>query len=256
MPVLINFLAILPGLIICYYIYQLDKYEKESKVQLLICFVLGMLATIPIYFLERWAHHAELFSGEGLIYILFASFLIVGLGEELLKFIALFAYPFQRPFFNEPFDGIIYAVMISMGFATLENVLYANQYGIETTLLRAFTAVPAHAAFAVIVGYFVGLAKFDAQNRALLLFKGLGFAVLIHGLYDFFILQEYFEWLILLAIVVLGLSLWYANRLIKQHQVNSPFRQAEADNYASDTFPETDLEAPEPMPEDDPIDGL
>jgi len=130
----------------------------------------------------------------------------------------------------------------------LENLLYANQYGIETTLLRAFTAVPAHAAFAVIVGYYAGLAKFDTQNRALLLFKGLGLAVVIHGLYDFFILQEYLEWLILLAVVVLWLSLWYANRLIKLHQFNSPFRQPEADNYNLEL--DIDLETSEPLPED------
>lgn len=240
MAVLVNLLAILPGLIICYYIYQLDKYEKESKIELIICFVLGMLSTVPVYFLERWAHGVESSFTSHTAVILFSSFFIVGFGEEFSKFIGLLIYPFHRPFFNEPFDGIIYSVMISMGFATLENVLYANQYGFETTLLRAFTAVPAHAAFGVILGYYLGLARFNAEKRTLLLFKGLGIAVLVHGLYDFFILQQYIEWLMLLAVIVLWLALWYANRLIKLHQRNSPFRPI--DGEQTDPFPEADSE--------------
>lgn len=252
MAVLVNLLAILPGLIICYYIYQLDKYERESKVELVICFVLGMLSTVPIYFLERWAHGVESSFASHTAVILFSSFFIVGFGEEFSKFIALLIYPFHRPFFNEPFDGIIYAVMISMGFATLENVLYANQYGLETTLLRAFTAVPAHAAFGVILGYYVGLARFNVEKRAWLLLRGLGVAVLVHGLYDFFILQQYIEWLMLLAVIVLWLALWYSNRLIKLHQRNSPFRPAameDTDNFA-ETDPDTDPDSSVPPPKE------
>lgn len=252
MAIIVNLLAILPGLIICYYIYQLDKYEKESKIELVICFVLGMLSTVPIYFLERWAHGVESSFESRMAVTLFSSFFIVGFGEEFSKFIALLIYPFQRSFFNEPFDGIIYAVMISMGFATLENVLYANQYGLETTLLRAFTAVPAHAAFAVIVGYFVGLARFNLEKRAWLLLKGLGIAVLVHGLYDFFILQQYIEWLMLLAVIVLWLALWYANRLIKLHQRNSPFRQTEVEktDHFAETDPEVDPDSSAPLPKE------
>lgn len=229
MSVIVNILAVLPGLIICWYIYRLDKYEKESKLQLIICFFLGMLATIPVYYLERWAQWVDNYISGHIALILFSSFFVVGLGEELSKFIAFYIYPFQRSFFNEPFDGIIYAVMISMGFATLENILYANRYGIETTLMRAFTAVPAHAAFAVIVGYYAGLARFTPGRRAVFLLKGLSIAILTHGLYDFFILQEYIEWLILLAVIVLWLSIWYANRLIRLHQENSPFREMETE---------------------------
>lgn len=227
MPVLLYTLAILPGLLICLFLYRLDKYEKESKLQLVISFALGVIVTIPIFFIQRWASGVEDNIGNHFIALLFSSFLVVALGEELAKFIALYAYPFQQRFFNEPFDGVIYAVMISMGFATLENILYAYYHGLETTLLRAFTAVPAHAAFAIIVGYYTGLAKFDEKRQATLLLKGLGIAVAVHGLYDFFILQEYFEWLIILAVVILWLSLWYGRKLVKIHQNNSPFQPEE-----------------------------
>jgi RsiW-degrading membrane proteinase PrsW (M82 family) len=62
--------------------------------------------------------------------------------------------------FNEPFDGIVYAVIVSMGFATIENIIYVFQYGFATGILRLFTAVPAHAAFGILMGYFLGKAKF------------------------------------------------------------------------------------------------
>ena len=73
-----------------------------------------------------------------------------------------------------------------MGFATLENVIYADRYGLQTIALRAFTAVPAHGAFAVIMGYFVGLSKTNKPKRIILLLTGLGIATVVHGIYDFF----------------------------------------------------------------------
>ena len=95
MPVLLNILAILPGLIICWYIYQLDKYEKESKPQLILCFVLGMLATGPVYYLERSLHNVDAYiSGD--LALLLSSFLVVGLGEELSKFIAFLFYVYRH----------------------------------------------------------------------------------------------------------------------------------------------------------------
>jgi protease PrsW len=135
----------------------------------------------------------------------------------------LVLFPYFRPFFNEPLDGIIYAVMISMGFATLENVLYAMEYSISTTALRGLTAVPAHAVFATMMGYFVGKAKFKTERKIQIRFlaMGLGLAVLVHGLYDFFIIQEFYDWLILLAIVTLFISIFFAMRMLKEEQEES-----------------------------------
>jgi RsiW-degrading membrane proteinase PrsW (M82 family) len=153
------------------------------------------------------------------------SFGIVALSEEGIKWLCLIAYPFFRSFFNEPMDGILYAVLIGMGFATMENIAYANQFGITTTVMRGFTAVPAHGAFAVIMGYYAGKAKFDPARRWRLLLRGLLVAVLVHGAYDFLFVQELYSELVLLAAGVLGLSVYYGQKLIKEHQDNSPFRK-------------------------------
>ena len=193
-PLLIA-LAILPALVICYAIYRIDKFDKESHWQLIICFVLGMLVTYPAMKLEEIGQNYGLEESTSLLPLLILSYIVVGLSEELTKFLALMFYAYPQKEFNEPLDGIVYAVMIAMGFATLENILYADQYGYQTTIVRAFTAVPAHAVFAVIMGYYVGLAKFNKSKRFSLIAIGLLIPILIHGTYDFFILQEYYDWL-------------------------------------------------------------
>jgi len=158
--------------------------------------------------------------GALLIYV----FLVVAFSEELVKLGMLLAYPFPRPFFNEPMDGIVYSLMVGMGFAVIENLIYAYNYGIETVLIRAFTAVPAHAIFAIFMGYFVGLSKFHPTNKWKLIGFGFTLAVFIHGLYDFFIVQQYYEWLMAFGLVTIIISGYLAWLLIKDHRENSPFK--------------------------------
>lgn len=219
-------LAIVPGLLICWYIYRTDKYEKESRLQLAITFALGMAITYPVLKIEAWATYSGWGGTHNLGAVFFSSFVVVALTEELAKYLALLSYPYSRPFFNEPMDGIVYAVMISMGFATLENILYAGKFGFQTTLLRAFTAVPAHASFAIIMGYFVGRSKysFSVASKRQLIGLGLLVPVTVHGVYDLFILQEYYEELMILALLLLGASIYIAAKLIREHQENSPFK--------------------------------
>ncbi len=223
--ILLTILAILPGLAICYLIYRLDKYEKEQRQYLIICFALGMLATLPAFLVEKLANNAGFQISSSLWMTLLVSLFAVGLNEELFKFLGLRFYAFPQKFFNEPFDGIVYSVMIGMGFATLENVLYANQFGVETTVIRAFTAVPAHGVFAIIMGYYAGLAKFDPLNRIKLLSIGFGIAVAAHSFYDFLILQQSYDWLLILAIILLWASIYFVRNMIKKHQESSPFKE-------------------------------
>jgi RsiW-degrading membrane proteinase PrsW (M82 family) len=114
----------------------------------------------------------------------------VALSEEGSKFLVLRFYAYPKKVFREPFDGVIYAVMIGMGFATVENIEYVRQFGLETGVSRFFLAIPAHASFAVLMGYPVGRAKFAPQGKAGLLLQGLGTAVLFHGSFDFFLFLQ------------------------------------------------------------------
>jgi RsiW-degrading membrane proteinase PrsW (M82 family) len=118
------------------------------------------------------------------------AFIIVAFSEEGSKYLVLRYYAYPKQTFREPFDGIVYSVMIGMGFATIENIEYVHQFGLETGLSRFFLAIPAHASFAVLMGYSVGMAKFDQQRAVRLMWKGLLIAVLFHGSFDFFLFLQ------------------------------------------------------------------
>ncbi len=94
---------------------------------------------------------------------------------------------FNNKNFNEPFDGIVYAVMVSMGFATLENILYVFHSGFTTGVIRMFTAVPAHATFGALMGYFLGKAKFSYNRKLFFTLMALLTATAFHGSYDYLV---------------------------------------------------------------------
>ncbi len=217
--------AIIPGLLICLLIYFLDKHEKEGAVPLLVTFGLGMLSALPAIGIQLLASKTGIDSSANFGFLLIYVFIVVAFSEELVKIVMVLAYPYPRPFFNEPMDGIVYSMMVGMGFAVVENVIYAYNYGMDTILVRAFTAVPAHAIFAVFMGYFIGLSKFHASSKWKLIGFGFGLAVFIHGLYDFFILQQYYDWLMGFGLITILIGSYLAWLLIKDHRENSPFKR-------------------------------
>ena len=145
-------------------------------------------------------------------------FFVVGLGEELFKFLALMFVAFPRKNFNEPFDGIVYSVMIGLGFASFENIMYVFEGGIGVAFMRTFTAVPMHAAMGVIMGYYVGKAKFQRGDRRTdTAIIGLVCAVLFHGAYDFCLFQNASLILLLMVFPVMGWAFYLSRRAIKLH---------------------------------------
>jgi protease PrsW len=218
-------LAIAPGVAICFWIYHQDKYEKEPIDRLLLAFFWGCLSTIPAIFAQMYFKGWE--NPDNFLRTALYSFFIIALTEELSKFYFLRYYAYPNKNFNEPFDGIVYAVMIGMGFATLENILYViNTEGgsFALGLGRAFTAVPAHAAFAVMMGSYVGLAKFIPEKRDAYLISGAVSAIFFHGLYDFFLLQQSYQGLTIVSILVLSISISLARKLVRMGQDVSPFK--------------------------------
>jgi LPXTG-motif cell wall-anchored protein len=187
-------LAIAPGVAISAYIIFKDQYNREPRRHLIISFLLGMVSILPALVLEIMAQGiVPIFPGyfKSTAGIAVNAYFFVALPEEICKFLMLFWYAYRKKEFDEPFDGIVYAVMVGMGFATVENISYVSQYGLMTGIMRLFLAVPAHASFAIIMGYFMGKARFSAQKEHFLLFSGVFWAIVFHGSYDFFLfLQE------------------------------------------------------------------
>src|ERR1700691_425145 len=188
-------LAVAPGIAICLFIFSLRKYGRRSIWQLLLTFLLGMLATMPALRLQELAVDPRTHPWRhSILYFARFAFLIVALSEEGCKFLVLRIYAYPRPWFREPIDGIVYSVMIGMGFATVENIEYVRQFGMEAGVSRFFLAIPAHASFAVLMGYPAGKAKSDRPHAFWLMLQGLLVAVLFHGSFDFFLfLQQSYE---------------------------------------------------------------
>jgi RsiW-degrading membrane proteinase PrsW (M82 family) len=227
MKLLVLIIAVLPGLAIAYWIIRQDKYEREPWQLTIGSFVCGLLSTAPAVAIQMlFRPDGDPDMPETMVQSFIFCVFVVALTEELSKFTFLRLYAYTSDEFNEPMDGIVYSVLISMGFATLENIFYSLQ-GLPVALARAVTAVPAHASFGVLMGAFVGMAKFLPQQRGQIMFLGVFLAVLFHGLYDFFLLQKQYEWLAILAIVTLVTSLLLSKYLIRKWVEASPFKEKE-----------------------------
>lgn len=185
-------LAIAPGLASIIYVYYKDSYSSASKKYLLVCFFLGMLCTVPAIAIQLAAKAllGDISGDASIFYYAFFAFIVVACSEEGSKFAAVKWYAYPKKVFDQPADGIRYSVMIAMGFATVENIIYVQQHGIGTAVLRMLISVPVHAAFGIIMGYYTGLAKLNKAKSILYFIKGLSGAVFFHGVFDFFLFLQ------------------------------------------------------------------
>ncbi|MBO6516538.1 MAG: PrsW family intramembrane metalloprotease [Bacteroidia bacterium] len=223
-------LAIAPGLAISIYIFWKDRYDREPTRLLILAFILGFLSTIPAAWLEGKIDSLGIIHASSVAKTAVYAFVGVAIIEEAVKFLVVFRFLYPKKDFDEPFDGITYCVMASMGFATLENIAYVIDYGATTGFMRMFTAVPAHAAFGVIMGYFMGLAKFDEERSNTYLAYALFAPTILHAAYDFPLLidEGVVPWLdhyrLLGALITLAIGIWLSRKAIRIHQYNSPFK--------------------------------
>jgi RsiW-degrading membrane proteinase PrsW (M82 family) len=215
-------LALAPVFIIAFYIYFKDKYEKEPLGILLIALLSGVFISLPVMLTESFFS----FIGQGLTGFAKAgwdAFMVAALNEEAFKLVALTILIWKSREFNEKFDGIVYASFISLGFAGIENVLYVFQHGYATGVVRAITAVPAHALFGITMGFFFGMAKFYPAKRTKYLRLSFFLPFMLHGIYDFILMSGHA--ILLLVFVPFIIYLWISGfRRMKQMNNASYFR--------------------------------
>ncbi|NND77738.1 MAG: PrsW family intramembrane metalloprotease [Flavobacteriales bacterium] len=220
-----------PAATIGLYVYFSDKHEKEPILLYVAAYFAGVISTLPAGYLNFYGESAVqyLFSivdfGTIEIFIEKAifAFCIVGAGEELMKFLALRIGSYPRKSFNEPYDGIVYGAAVALGFASLENLFYVFEGGVDTAIARMFTAVPMHACAGIIMGYYIGKAKFSNKPIRELL-KGWIYAAFLHGLYDYFLFLNEMPILAIGAVLSLFISIRLARNAMKIHREISPFK--------------------------------
>ena len=217
-------ISVAPIAIILFYVYYRDKYEKEPIRLLIKGLLAGMIITIPVIFAEQAvSSFYPLFLRGQIGYAFGDAFLVAGLCEEAFKLLAVYLLVWKNPNFNERFDGIVYAVFVSLGFALVENILYVFSNGMSTGISRAFTAVPAHAMFGIMMGYYLGLAKFSDQKKQGLFVLAFLVPFFFHGVYDF-ILMVNIQWVLLFFFPFLIYLMYKTNGNMNELKSKSIFR--------------------------------
>ena len=203
-------LAIAPVATIILWIYLKDKYDKEPVITLSKFFILGILVSALAIYVEELLIKLNTFSKIGdMIYI---SFIVAGLTEEGLKALILIPNLLRERNFNEKLDGIIYSVFLSLGFATVENIIYIlfedPTSVFQVSIIRAIISIPAHMMFAIIMGYYISKYKFNSSKSKpkTYLIMSIIVPILLHGIFDFILMIQY-RWSIIVFIAYI-VFLW------------------------------------------------
>ena len=222
--------AVVPAVVLIVYIIIRDKYEREPIKKILLAFFVGMvsiplsLSLTHIFGLDELPY---IFEGE-IWQQIATAFLSAAIPEEISKFIILFLLIWWSKDFNERMDGIVYAVCVSMGFATIENILYVFDDP-ACALGRALFAVPGHFLFAVLMGFFLSLAKFTVKHKLRNWTMTLLAPILAHGIYDAILMvsdvvSEIWAALLTIAFYIFIFVLWrICLDKISEHVETSPF---------------------------------
>ena len=223
-------LAILPAVVLMVYIYIQDTHEKEPIGLLLTIFFLGVLSALPAIILEKLADIVinVTFGGTKLLYYAMTAFFGVAIIEEGVKFLAAYLMTWRNKHFNYKFDGIVYCLFGSMGFAAIENVLYLvveNMFSDYQSVLsmgiqRGFLAIPCHAMCGIFMGYYYGNAKYEKSygRRSACrknLFTGFMVACSLHAFYDFCLFTEMGLFLVLFFIFVVVADIYTFIKVLK-----------------------------------------
>ena len=210
--------AVIPAVFLMVKVYRTDRLEPESPQMLVRLVIGGIISTLIAIVLEQIGTFVldAVFPVESVAYYAWTFFAVVGPAEEGAKYIMLKRRSWYDPEFNCQYDGVVYAVFVSLGFALAENIEYVFMYGMGTALIRAVTAIPGHACFGVFMGIWYGAAKRlqNYGNEAASKFARIMAVVmpmLIHGAYDFIATVGY-EFVFIIFIILMFL---FAFRIIK-----------------------------------------
>lgn len=225
-------LAVLPSLVLFYIVWKADRYEKEPPKLLWKLFGFGALTTVSAALFEVLFENVILapMNQQGMLFLLIDNFLIVALSEEAGKYFVLKKITWKHPAFNYTFDAVVYAVTVSLGFATLENILYIVENGIGVALIRALFSVPGHVIDAIYMGYFFGTAKYaEAYNDLKMRDKNLKRAfyvpVLIHGFYDFCLSVEHWAFILIFLVFEIIITIITARKFMQLSRVEATIPQ-------------------------------
>ena len=183
--------AVIPAVFLMVKVYRSDRLESESPAMLWSLVRAGIFSALLAMVAER------VLSGvlgmtvrDAGLYQVLLYFVVVAFSEEGAKYFLLRRNTWRSSEFNCRYDGVVYAVFVSLGFALWENISYVMHYGFSVAVVRAVTAIPGHTCFGVFMGLFYGAAKSFGNRGAkdgarLCEVLAVLIPALLHGAYDY-----------------------------------------------------------------------
>ncbi len=207
--------AMAPGMALLSYFYLRKHYATNTGILVFRTFLIGILLVFPVMVLQ-YAFIVEGYFEEPLS----RAFILYAFVEEFFKWFLLYFFAYQQAIFTSRYDGIIFGVSLSLGFASLENVFYLIANGLETAIGRALLPVSSHALFGVLMGYYLGRAKMEPQQKARHLTLSLFFPILLHSVYDLILVV--FDMYFLIGMIPFMLLLWWLalKKVKRAHQLD------------------------------------
>lgn len=205
-------IAVAPAIALGLAFYLTDRFDREPLHLLTKVFVFGALSVIPIMIVGQFLVSLDFFTG--LLGTAFTAFIIAGLTEEFFKREVVLRIAYKNPAFDEKLDGIIYAVFASLGFATVENIIYVfTHFSTDpyVGIYRGLLSVPAHALLGITMGYYLSLAKFSYNKNfeRVYLRKALLVPAVLHGIFNFILMADIA--ILLIFFIPYVFYLWFTN---------------------------------------------
>lgn len=213
-PALLLYTVLLPVMFWAAYHYYHDRHRPEPLLNLVITLALGvgssLLATLGYLGLDLlgWRFDALALAETNVPGLLLYAVLGIGLIEEIAKLTPFLLVVLRFRDFDEPFDGIVYASFLALGFAMAENYHYAHHLTVTEAIARGFAAPVVHIAFASLWGHHVGEAALAGRRLVPVVLKWLGITALLHGSYDVIVLAFSDTALIFASLLVVGIWVW------------------------------------------------
>lgn len=205
--------GVAPALALMSFFYLKDRITEPIPL-IIRTFLLGALLVFPIMFIQY------AFAAEGVTNnIFFQSFFLVAFFEEFFKWFIFMYTIYHHSEFDAHYDGIVYAVAISLGFATVENILYLFTNGIEYAFSRALFPVSSHGLFGVIMGFYFGKSKVTDRHKKRNIALALFVPLVLHGTYNYILKTETSNWLYI--IIPFMIILWFVG-LRRMKVANQP----------------------------------
>ena len=221
--------AIAPSLALLSYFYLRREIESEPSRLLFYAFIYGAVLTFPILFIQYIVQEETALTDSS-----FFSGSLSALLEEFFKWLILVVAIFKQTRFADPYDGILYGASVSLGFATIENLLFLVSFGIDDAILRALLPVSSHALFGVVMGYYLGRAQFVQARRKTQLLLALLAPFLLHFLYNALIYSAQ-DQILIWSLFMLGLWIVALSRVKQAHLLSRNYHLKKHPFHDSDS---------------------